>query len=141
MQLTPSDHRWPFTRKTTHDITFNKADKPILSFCVRSIEVRSLEYGRPDESSGDQDQGWIVSGGGMASAALLLWENPTIRTATLLVIPVWCFCRCYYCAFYVIEHYVDPSYRFSGPASFVRYVLRSRRAGGAAKAETTRRDT
>jgi hypothetical protein len=38
-------------------------------------------------------------------------------------IAVWCFCRSYYFAFYVIEHYVDPSYRFSGLWSFVRYLL------------------
>ncbi len=30
----------------------------------------------------------------------------------------------YYFAFYVIEHYVDPGYRFAGLWSFVRYVLR-----------------
>jgi hypothetical protein len=40
----------------------------------------------------------------------------------LLVISIWCFCRFYYFAFYVIQHYVDPGYRFSGLWSFVAYL-------------------
>lgn len=61
-------------------------------------------------------------------AALLLWtENPTLRTAVLLTITIWCFCRFYYFAFYVIEHYVDPGFRFSGLWDFALYLARSRR--------------
>jgi hypothetical protein len=37
------------------------------------------------------------------------------------------FCRSYYFAFYVIERYVDPGYRFSGLGSFVLYVVRGRK--------------
>ena len=48
----------------------------------------------------------------------------------LLGIAVWCFARAYYFAFYVIEHYVDPSYKFAGLWSFVRYLLRSRKNRG-----------
>jgi hypothetical protein len=44
----------------------------------------------------------------------------------LLVISVWSFCRFYYFAFYVIEHYVDSGYRFSGLWSFAVYLLRLR---------------
>ncbi|HZV35131.1 MAG TPA: hypothetical protein VFB72_11210 [Verrucomicrobiae bacterium] len=64
---------------------------------------------------------------GISSATLLLIENPTLKAAALLAITVWCFCRFYYCAFYVIEHYVDPGYRFSGLWSFARYLFRRRR--------------
>ena len=60
---------------------------------------------------------------GVASSALLLLEHPQIRTAVLLAIAIWCCCRFYYFAFYVIEHYVDPGYRFSGLWSFARYML------------------
>jgi len=63
---------------------------------------------------------------GILSAALLLAENPTIKTALLFLVSVWCFCRFYYFAFYVIEHYVDPSYRFSGLISFARYATGGR---------------
>lgn len=65
----------------------------------------------------------FVLAGGLA--AMLLWlDRPTMRTAALLALAVWCFCRAYYFAFYVIERYVDPSYRYSGLIAFVRYALR-----------------
>ena len=67
---------------------------------------------------------------GLLSSALLLIEHPEIRTAVLLGIAVWCFCRFYYFAFYVIEHYVDSSYRFSGLWSFARYLIARRRDRG-----------
>ena len=60
---------------------------------------------------------------GTAAAVLLLLESPTMRTAALLALTIWAFCRAYYFAFYVIEHYVDPDYRFSGLGSFVRYAF------------------
>jgi hypothetical protein len=64
---------------------------------------------------------------GLVAVALLLFERPTMKVAFLLALAVWCFCRFYYFAFYVIEHYVDPSYRFSGLFSFMRYLLRERK--------------
>ena len=63
---------------------------------------------------------------GLLSSALLLIEHLEIKTAVLLAIAVWCFCRFYYFAFYVIEHYVDSSYRFSGLWSFARYLIARR---------------
>ena len=51
---------------------------------------------------------------GLLSAFLLILEHPSLKVAVLLAISVWCFCRFYYFAFYVIEHYVDPGYHFSG---------------------------
>lgn len=63
---------------------------------------------------------------GFLSAGLLLFETPTLRQTALLVIAIWSFCRFYYFAFYVIQQYVDPSYRFAGLGSFVRYLLRRR---------------
>jgi hypothetical protein len=67
---------------------------------------------------------FIVCGG---MAAGLLWmESPTLKAAALLALTVWCFSRAYYCAFYVIEHYVDRQYRFAGLWSFVRYLAARR---------------
>jgi hypothetical protein len=60
---------------------------------------------------------------GVIASTLLLIEHLDFKTAGLLAISIWCFCRFYYFAFYVIEHYVDPSYRFSGLWSFLRYLL------------------
>ncbi len=61
---------------------------------------------------------------GASAAALVVLQSPTMKTGLLLAIAVWAFCRFYYFAFYVIEHYVDDSYRFSGLWSFARYVLK-----------------
>jgi len=63
---------------------------------------------------------------GMAASALLVMEAPTLRVGILLAVTIWAFCRAYYFAFYVIERYVDPSYRFSGLISFLAYALRRR---------------
>ncbi len=64
---------------------------------------------------------------GVLSTTLLILEHPTWKVAALLAVSVWCFCRFYYFAFYVIQHYVDPGYRFSGLWSFARYLLAKRR--------------
>jgi hypothetical protein len=67
----------------------------------------------------------FVLGGCLASAGILI-DHPTLKTAALLALSVWCFARAYYFAFYVIERYVDPTYRFAGLASFLRYLMRRR---------------
>jgi hypothetical protein len=64
---------------------------------------------------------------GIFAAGLLLWEAPTVKVTLLLLVAIWAFCRFYYFAFYVIEHYVDSSYRFSGLMSFAHYMLRKRK--------------
>lgn len=59
----------------------------------------------------------FVLGGAMA-AGLILSDSPSLRTAALLGLSIWCFARAYYFAFYVIEHYVDGSYRYAGLGDF-----------------------
>ena len=63
---------------------------------------------------------------GVVPSALLFLDTPTLRTLLLLALAIWGFCRAYYFAFYVIEHYVDARFRFSGLLSFVAYALRKR---------------
>ncbi len=76
------------------------------------------------------DPRWIKAKGalflvaGLLAGALLLIEHPSLIDAALIVICVWSFCRAYYFAFYVIEHYVDPGYRFAGLWSFLQYLRR-----------------
>ncbi len=60
---------------------------------------------------------------GLISSGLLLLHSPTLQTAFLLAVTIWSCCRAYYFAFYVIQHYVDPKFRFSGLIDFVRYAL------------------
>jgi len=63
----------------------------------------------------------------LAASLLLLIEAASVKVAVLLAVSVWAFCRSYYFAFYVIERYVDPGYRFSGLGSFLIYAIRRRK--------------
>ncbi len=63
---------------------------------------------------------------GLAASALLLIEAPRLKVALLLGLAVWGFARAYYFAFYVIQHYVDDTYKFAGLGSFLQYLFRRR---------------
>ena len=65
---------------------------------------------------------------GSVAAGLIMAERPTLRTAALLAIAIWAFARAYYFAFYVVERYVDPQFRFSGLRAFAWYLV-TKRAG------------
>lgn len=60
---------------------------------------------------------------GVMASGLLIAFHPAWETALLLGVAVWGFARAYYFAFYVIEHYIDPGYRFSGLFDFMMYVF------------------
>jgi glucan phosphoethanolaminetransferase (alkaline phosphatase superfamily) len=72
---------------------------------------------------------WIYTKGflllliSLISAALILIQVPRWDILALLLICLWASCRSYYFAFYVIQNYVDPDYRFSGLFDFTRYLL------------------
>jgi hypothetical protein len=65
---------------------------------------------------------------GIASSTLILAELPEWRVLALLVLAIWSFCRAYYFAFYVIERYIDPTFRFSGLISMLRYLWNKRQS-------------
>lgn len=64
------------------------------------------------------------------AGAMLIARHPTAEVILLLAICVWASCRAYYFAFYVIQHYADPEYRYSGLVDFVRYAAGSRAKRG-----------
>jgi hypothetical protein len=70
---------------------------------------------------------------GILASVLLISQNPSLQSIALLMIAIWGFCRAYYFAFYVIEHYIDPGYRFAGLTDFLRYSLRKRESGSNTK--------
>ncbi len=51
---------------------------------------------------------------GLLSVTLLLLDKPTLRTAALLAVALWSFCRLYYFLFHVVERYLPPSEKHSG---------------------------
>ena len=121
---------------------WNGEVKPSRRICERNIALKEmfpcLDLQNPGESTGVQPanamtdlkstraiwlKGILFFMLGSGAAAMLLLESPTVRTGVLLALAIWAFCRAYYFAFYVIERYVDPDYRFSGLGSFVRYAF------------------
>lgn len=69
-------------------------------------------------------KGFLFLAGAALASTLLIAEHRSWRTALLLGTAVWCACRFYYFAFYVIERYVDATYRFSGLLGFAGYLFR-----------------
>lgn len=67
-------------------------------------------------------KGFLFFLSGCLAVGLILAEAGSVKVAILLAIAIWSFCRFHYFAFYVIEHYVDPQFRFAGLGSFVRYL-------------------
>ena len=63
---------------------------------------------------------------GLVAVSAILLQYPSFYLAMLLAIAIWSFCRAYYFAFYVIQHYIDPEFRFAGLLSFAQYLLRRR---------------
>jgi hypothetical protein len=73
--------------------------------------------------------------------ALVNFESAKLSRRALARNLSMVFCRFYYFAFYVIEHYVDPGYRFSGlGSSFLDWL--SKNVGGDERkpSSCTRRD-
>ena len=72
-------------------------------------------------------KGWLFFALGAIAAGLLLYESPDLRTAALLAICVWAFCRWYYFLFYVIEHYAGGE-RYAGLFDYVKRTAFAKRA-------------
>lgn len=75
---------------------------------------------------------------GVVSSVLLLIESPSGKVGLLLALAIWAFCRAYYFAFYVVEHYADPGFRFSGLWAFLGYAVRRRTRENAGTDSTLR---
>ncbi|MGJ8697473.1 MAG: hypothetical protein ACSHYF_14240 [Verrucomicrobiaceae bacterium] len=60
------------------------------------------------------------------SAALTLFLTTPLQRLFPLFCVIWSSARLYYFAFYVIEHYLDPNFRFSGLFSLAR-LLKNRK--------------
>jgi hypothetical protein len=63
----------------------------------------------------------------IVSIVLILIDSFSWKTVILLCLIVWSSARLYYFMFYVIEKYVDPSYKFSGILSFISYLINKKK--------------
>lgn len=75
---------------------------------------------------------WMIVKAGLfvvlavAAAAILVLQKPTWTTAACACLLAWSASRAYYFAFYVIERYVDPTFRFAGLTSAAVWLWRRR---------------
>ena len=71
-------------------------------------------------------KGFLLFLTGFISSLLLVLLNLNFKTIVLLLLAIWGFCRAYYFAFYVIQYYIDPSFRYSGLIDFAKYQMKRR---------------
>ena len=62
----------------------------------------------------------------LTASTLLLCRTPEISSVLLLVVALWAACRSYYFAFYVLQHYVDPTFRYAGLWAMVSALWKKR---------------
>ena len=66
---------------------------------------------------------------------LIFVETGSFRVLGLVAIAIWASCRLYYFAFYVIEKYLDPRFKFASLTGLVFYLLGSRKPSGSGDLE------
>lgn len=64
---------------------------------------------------------------GCLASAILLMEANSLTAVLMLAIAVWAFSRAYYFAFYGIEKYVDPNFKYAGIWSLIEYWIAGHR--------------
>jgi len=62
------------------------------------------------------------------SVILNIIEDRVFFRVFSLVLAIWSSARLYYFAFYVIEHYVDADFKFSGIFDFLVYLFRRKKS-------------
>ena len=67
-------------------------------------------------------KGLLFLGLGLLAVGILLMRDPSWPTVLLLAIGIWAFCRFYYFAFYVLHHYADENFKYSGLIDLVKYL-------------------
>lgn len=100
----------------------------LTGFALISIENFVMMFGDLKSSRVIIAKGFLFLVAGLMAAGILIAEQPSLRNIVLLITCIWCFCRFYYFAFYVVQHYVDPGYRFAGLGSFMRYLWQRSRS-------------
>jgi hypothetical protein len=61
---------------------------------------------------------------GLLGVVGLLLEAPRLKTAVLLAIVIWSFCRFYYYLFYVLERYLGKTKPYAGIIDAFRFILK-----------------
>lgn len=64
--------------------------------------------------------------GDIKSPRLLYLKGLLFFVMGLRGVMVWAFARAYYFVFYVIQHDIDPQFKFAGLCDFAKYMMRRR---------------
>ena len=59
----------------------------------------------------------------LSSTGLIIYETRSWKIVLLLALTIWASSRIYYFMFYVIEKYVDSTYKFASIFSFLKYLF------------------
>ena len=96
--------------------------------CLDCITIKFAGVGMGDIKSPKllYFKGFLFFAMGVLAAGIVLLLYPDWRLEILLGVMVWAFARAYYFVFYVIEHYIDPEFKFAGLVDFGKYVLKRR---------------
>ena len=73
---------------------------------------------------------------GLLASAVILLDHPSFKLAALLALAIWAFARAYYFAFYVVEHYIDPTFHYAGLIDFLRRHRRREKSDATASLRT-----
>ena len=82
-------------------------------------------YGRYKESLATLLKKFLAFSNGFYIFFALGFVEFKFNTLILLFLSIWRFCRAYYFAFYIIQHYGYPYYKFSGLLDFAYYSLKN----------------
>lgn len=61
---------------------------------------------------------------GSLACAIILLQNPNLRTLVPLAIAIWAFCRFYYFLFYVLENYAGRQQKYAGILDAISYLMK-----------------
>jgi hypothetical protein len=99
-----------------------------MRVCAAHIGVMGALFGDLRSSRAMAAKAGLFVVCGVLVGVLLAARSPMLdsplRTLGLFALGAWCFARAYYFAFYVIERYCDPAYRYSGILSAAAWVAR-----------------
>ena len=112
-------------RDRTQTIRNHLKARSLLTLLLHNTSVDSGKMPVTDLKSSGMIilKGWLFLLIAIISFTLLALQFTNWEMVALLAICIWSACRFYYFAFYVIQHYVDDSYRFAGLIDFIRYWL------------------
>jgi hypothetical protein len=97
----------------THFIAELKRSAKIMSL-FRDIKSKRLLHAK----------GFLFLLIGLLAGGTILFKSQNFRTAFLLAMAIWGFCRFYYYLFYVLENYIGRNQKYAGIWDAIRFIFK-----------------